>query len=204
MPPTVPDPTLDSAQEPFEGTPADEPEDTAAENEENTGDWESRYKELQSYTTRQIDQLRRQLESTTASDEDEEEESEDDEQAEPEPADRTNSRLERESWQLAEQVYGQGAIKAYNKAEVVFNRAQTPADYIAAFETYHQARLDGATRKVAREQAQGNEPSQPNRVDANRPDAGPRNDLNREAEEAFERGDSLGFFRAQVRKIRGE
>lgn len=201
-PNTIPDP----AQDPDADTPGDESEDTAADTQGNTGDWETRYRNLQSHTSQKIDQLQRQLEALTTQGDDDEAAGEDDSDEEEDEApvrDRRAERLERESWALAEQVYGGDTIKAYEKAAVLFDKAQTPADYIAAFEAYHQARLGGGQKKAQR-QAQDDSSQQP-QVDPNRPDASPRNDnLNREAEEARARGDSRGFFLAQVRRLRGE
>jgi hypothetical protein len=194
------DATPDPQQDPSEDTLADGTEDTGQDDAENTVDWEARYKALQSHTSKQIDDLRSKLTGSSDGDESDDEE----EEGEPEaPAtSRDADRLEEQNWQLAETVFGPDAIKAYDKAARVLDKAQTPSDYVAAFEAYHQARLDAANKPRKRPQAQADQPSQP--VDPNRPDTSPRNDYDRKAEEAFAKGDSKGFLLAQIQRIRGE
>jgi hypothetical protein len=200
VPPTDPNATLAAAAEPIPDTQPDAKQDTAADTQTGTVDWEKRYKELQSHTARQIDTLRRQVEVSSPDDD----EPAPDPVETPEPQGQPSARLTRDSWQLAESIYGGEAIDAYGRAATLLERAQTPADYVAAFEAYHQRRLEGAAPKQAAAQApaQG-EPQQP-RVESNRSDTSPRNELDQEAEAALAKGDSRGFFLAQLRKIRGE
>lgn len=199
MPPTDGlEATFDPQQDPAEDTLADGTEDTDQDDAENTVDWEKRYRDLQSFTTKRIEQLQSQLMGGDEGDEDAEEEDDDEE---PDDA-GTASRLEQQNWALAEQMFGGAAIKAYERAAKLMDRAQTPADYVAAFEAYHQARIGGTKKPNTRQQAQADEPSQP--VDANRPDTSPRTDFDRQAEEARASGNSLAWFQAQVRRVRGE
>lgn len=205
MPPTDPNATLDAAQDPSEDTPADATEDTEQDATENTVDWQARYAEAQKVIARQGQELGmlRQSDDADEGDDAEEEDAEEPDEADAPPT-RGNDRLERDSWQLAESIYGPESIKAYSNAATLLDRAATPADYVAAFEAYHEARLESAAKKARKAApAQGGEPSQ-SRVDANRPDTGPRNDFDRQAEEALAKGNSLGWFQAQVRKVRGE
>jgi hypothetical protein len=105
--------------------------------------------------------------------------------------------LEQDSWRAAEALYGESAIEAYSAAYPLYERAQTPADYIAAFEAYHEVRSQGGTPADAAAAA-GNgtrrtraEAVQP-RVDANRSDAGP-DQIDKAVEEA-RKGTDLGAF----------
>ena len=196
--PTDPTATQDPAPDPIEDTQADGEQDTAPDTQGSTADWESRYKELQKRATRaerERDLLRQQ--ATTTSDEDEE----DEEVAEPKPATRskTNDRVQRDLWNLAEQLYGENAVEAYGRAQRLVERAETPADFIAAFEAYHEARLKGSAPAAAA-QAQGEQPTQ-RRIESNRPDASPDlTQLDQKAEAAKGRGDLRGFLAAQLER----
>jgi hypothetical protein len=199
---TQPDPnaTLDAGEDPTADTLDGESQDTDTDTQGATVDWETRYKQLQSFSTRQIAALQRQVESAPVEDEDEDEEDDDEE---PDP-NAGSERLERDSWRLAEQEYGKESVAAYGKAARLLDRASTPADYVGAFEAYYTARLEADTKRYAKEsgKAQGG-PSQP-RIESNRPDAAPRNNLDPDAEAALAKGDSRGYLLAQIRRIRGE
>ena len=189
-------------QDPTEDTQADGAADTDQDDAENTIDWKERYQELQSAKDRKIAELQAKLAGGPSQDDDEEDEGADDEDDDEPAESRGGDRLEEQNWALAETVFGSDAIKAYGKSATLLERAQTPADFVGAFEAYHQARLRGAAKPKRQQQAQASEPSQP--VDANRSDAAPRNDLDRQAEEALARGDSRSWLTAQVKRIRGE
>lgn len=199
--PTDPTATQDPApQDPIEDNQqADGSQDKAKDNQGSTVDWESQYKELQKRATkaeRERDILRQQ--ATDTSDEDEEEPAE--EVTEQKPRTRPNNdRVQRDLWNLAEQLYGENAVEAYGRAQRLVERAETPADFIAAFEAYHEARLKGSTPAAAA-QAQGEQPPQ-RRIESNRPDASPDlNQLDQKAEAAKGRGDLRGFLAAQLER----
>lgn len=197
------DPTAthdDDAQDPTEDTLADESQDTAPDTQGSTVDWESRYKELQKRATRaerERDLLRQQ---TSAESDEDEEEDEEEVEAPSARTQTTNDRLARDSWTLAEQIYGESALDAYGQAAKLLNRAVTPADHIAAFETYFERRLAGATPEQAKAQAKG-DPAPQRRIESNRPDASPDlTDIDRKAEAAKGRGDLRGFLAAQLER----
>jgi hypothetical protein len=199
--PTDPTATLDPEQDPETDTLSDTAEDTAEDTQGTTVDWETRYKQEQIHISRQaaeIKTLKAQLAEPAEVDDD------DDEPDEPEEPDGS-ARLERDSWRLAEKEYGRASITAYTKAARLLDRASTPSDYVAAFEAYHAARLEYELKRFAKE-AEGAAPERPTQppIESNRPDVGPRNNLDREAEAALAKGDSRGFLLAQVRKIRGD
>lgn len=194
--PTDPNATPAPEPDPPEDTQADSAADTAADTQ-GSSDWESRYKQLQSRTSkveRERDLLRQQV--STVDDEPEEEP----EPEEPKRREQSTDRLARDSWTLAEQVYGEQALDAYGRAAKLLDRAVTPADHVAAFEAYHEARIAGAKPPVAAAQAQGEAP-QP-RIESNRPDAGPDlTEIDREVEAAKAKGDSRGYFAAQLKRL---
>ena len=200
--PTDPNATQDPAPDPIEDTQADGSQDTAPDTQGSTVDWETRYKELQKRATkaeRERDLLRQQ--ATPAPDEDEEEP---EDEAEPAPTAKAspaaNSRVQRDLWNLAEQLYGSDAVEAYGHAQRLVSRAETPADYIAAFEAYHERRLAGATPKAAAAPAQGEQAPQ-RRIESNRPDASPDlTELDRQAEAAAAKGDLRGVLAARIEK----
>jgi hypothetical protein len=202
--PTDPHATPDAAPDPTEDTPADGDQDTAPDTQGSTDDWEHRYKQLQgraSRAERERDLLRQQLEAASDEDVDDEEADEDDAPEEPEQRAQGADRLARDSWALAEQVYGESAIEAYSAAYRLLDRAVTPADHVAAFEAYHERRLKGASPAAAAAPAQGGQPAQP-RIESNRPDAGPDlTDIDRRAEAARASGDSRGWLQTQLEKV---
>lgn len=201
--PTDPNATQDPAPDPSEDTQADGSQDTAPDTQGSTVDWESRYKELQSRASkieRERDLLRQQ--STPASQDDGYDEP--DEEPAPPPtrqaAAPATDRLSRDSWALAEQVYGQPALDAYGRAARLLDRAQTPADYVAAFEAYHEARIGGAKPAAAAQAAQA--PASQPRIESNRPDASPDlSVIDQKAEAAQAKGDLKGYFAAKLEKL---
>lgn len=106
------------------------------------------------------------------------------------------ARATQDSWALAEQLHGTEAIDAYRVAFKLYERAATPADYVTAFEAYHDIR----SGKVAETAKGSGKPSRTAalapKVDANRSDPGP--DLANADEKLAEarKGTSLGAFAA--------
>lgn len=204
--PTDPNATLDPAPDPAEDTQDGESQDTAADTQGSSVDWETRYKELQRHSTRREQALTRELELLRSSESDDEPE-EEDEEPEPEPQPRqrdrtTDDRLERDSWTLAEQVYGPEALAAYGRGAKLLQRAVTPSDHVAAFEAYHQARLEGAKPKQAAAAAQPKGESPEPRIESNRPDESPEpTDFDRQAEAAMAKGDSRSYISAKLRGL---
>jgi hypothetical protein len=200
--PTDPNATQDPAQDPTEDNPADESLDTAPDTQGSSVDWEQKYREAQKLISKQGHELGIYRQSATESNEDDEEAEEEEPEPQPQRRDRSvESRLELESWQLAEQVYGEEALAAYTRSAPLLDRAVTPADYVAAFEAYHQARLGGVkpAKAAAAAQAQG-EPPQP-RMESNRPDEGPdQTQIDQRAEAAKAKGDSRGWIQTQLEK----
>lgn len=194
--PTDPNATQDPALDPDEDNPADEGQDTAPDTQGSSGDWEKRYKELQKLTSR-VQRENQLLREQGPSEADDDEEAEEPEYEEPAPR-RGSDRLAQDSWALAESVYGTEAIDAYVPAAKLWNKAQTPADFVAAFEAYHLARLKGAAPQQAA--AASPEPRQP-RVESNRPDESPDlASIDREAEAAKAKGDIRGLLAARLQR----
>jgi hypothetical protein len=100
--------------------------------------------------------------------------------------------LEADSWTLAEQVYGGDAIEAYRTAADLLEKAVTPADYMAAFEAYHQIRTEGPAAEPASDKPTRAQATAP-KVDANRSDLGPDPDIEQKLSEA-RKGKSLVDF----------
>lgn len=182
---------LDDEQDPTEDTPDDEAEDTAAADDQPGSDAESRLLEAQQTITRQAQELalyRGRVQASEPVDDGDE------------SSDGQNDFLTRatqDSWALAERIHGEEAIGAYRVAFDLIERATTPADYVTAFEAYHQVRLG--------KNSDGSEPAQgsgkPNRsaalapkVDANRSEPGPDlQDADKKLSEA-RKGKDLGAF----------
>jgi hypothetical protein len=181
-------------------TPAD---DTAKNTQASPPvDWQNRYKAAQAELTRTKQEyaaLRRAAEEVEYEDEDEE-------AAEPAPPQRRGRNLAAEleaerakreaaEWTVAESVYGEEIIGAYNVAADILNAAETAADYVAAFEAYHERRLAG----LAPAQAAAPPPAAPSReaavtprVDSNRVDLLP---VELATEEAKRTKDMSGYVR---------
>lgn len=194
--PLDPTATADLEQDPTEDT-LDEGSDDTAQEPQGAVDWEARYKQLQSHTSRQLEQLK--AKSTS-----EEEEDDDGPFIEQEPDENAGARrLERDSWVLAEKQYGSDAIRAYDKAVRLIDTASTPADHVAAFEAYHEARVEADLKRFTKETKSQAQPDLVS-ADSNRSDVTPRNNLDREAEAALAKGDSRSYLLAQIKKIRGE
>lgn len=182
---------LEDDQDPTADTPDGEPEDTAAADDQPGSDAESRLLEAQRTITQQAQELALYRGRSRA--------------GEPvdeggEGSDGQNDFLERatqDSWALAERVHGTEALDAYRVAYDLIERATTPADYVTAFEAYHQVRLG--------KNVDGSEPAKdsakPSRgaaltpkVDANRSEPGPDlQDADKKLSEA-RKGKDLGAF----------
>jgi hypothetical protein len=200
--PSDPNATLEDDQDPDEDTLTDPAEDTDQDTQ-GAVDWEARYKQLQAYSTRRDQELAAAREGSDDGDD----EDEDEEGYEEEP-DEAPDRLMLDSWRLAEKEYGKEAIRAYDKAARILDRASTPADYMAAFEAYHADRLASEVKKFEKQQQQsggGQAQGQTSRppVDTNRADAAPRN-YDAQSEAALAKGDSRSWLLAQVQRVRGE
>lgn len=180
---------------------ADE-QDTPDDAEQPT-DWEARYKESQKVLARQGQELGVWRRGETPPDRDHAA------AAEPEAGDEApddseyRAALEQDSWRAAEALYGETAVQAYTAAYDIFERAQTPADYIAAFEAYHDIRSKGGSPEDAAEGAAGTKRSRADavqpRVDLNRSDAGPDLNDDKDVAEARKSGDLGRFVRATNR-----
>jgi|GEM_PF-6472540 len=165
---------LDADLDPSEDTPEPEDEDTAEADDAGSGDWESRYKEAQKLISRQGQELsllrQDEPEESVEDDEDDEDGSDDDL---PDPA---LSRLESQSWDLVRLTYGEDAVDAYGAFYRVFNKAQTPADVVAALEAYVDVR-SGKTKETAPPKKVAAEPgTRGGRVDTNRTEPSPDSD----------------------------
>jgi hypothetical protein len=184
---------LEDAPDPTEDTPDDDSEDTADDQPEGSIDWEARYKEAQKAIAKQG----RELAAFRQSEPDESDEDEPDDEDEPTEVEAPAEQYERDSWKLAESLYGEEAIDAYTAAEKLTRKATTPADWVAAFEAYHEIRSgkrraepDPAPADGRKSRDKAVEP----RVDNNRSDQAP--DLTQDFEEARKSGSLDAFTRA--------
>jgi len=184
---------------------ADADDEETPDDAEQPDDWKARYAEQQKVLSRQGAELAIWRRGDAP-------EGRDRAAAEPEGGDEADdsgyvATLEADSWRAAEATYGEGAIDAYTAAYEIFERAQTPADYIAAFEAYHEIRSNGGTPEDAAAGAAGEgkkrtraEATQP-RVDLNQSDAGPDLNADKAVAEARKSGDLKGFVAASVRAM---
>lgn len=163
------DPTpLDDELDPTADAPAPEAEEPAAADDTPGSDPETRLAEAQGLITRQQQELA--LFRGKAS------QPEESAAGETTSSDDFLARATQDSWTLAEKLYGEQAIDAYRTAQQLLDRAATPADYMAAFEAYHDIRSGKADAKpeagaavAGKTRAEAIQP----RVDANRSDPGP-------------------------------
>lgn len=159
----------EDAPDPSEDTPDDELEEGAEDTDQPGSETDERLIEAQRTITKQAQELAlfrqgkgpkpagAEAAATDAGDGD----------------DEYQQRLESDSWTLAERVYGADVIEAYSAAAELYDKAVTPADYLAAFEAYHDIRSGkGAEAPAGSGKPTKAEASQP-RVDANRSDLGP-------------------------------
>lgn len=178
----APDDDLD----PSEDTPEPDDEDGAEDVVQPEPD-QARLKEAQATITRQAQELalfRKGQAPASESD------------VETGGSDPYTARLEAESWTLAEQVYGAGAIEAYRAAYRISEQAVTPTDHLAAFEAYHAMRSGDAPAPAAVSGKPSRAEATTPRVDANRSDLGPDlQDAETKLSEA-RKGTSLADFAA--------
>jgi hypothetical protein len=190
-----------TGQDPSAGTPAAAtPGTVEATPQAPAIDWKARYESLQPEFTRKSQALaaaekeRDALRSAPAPDED-------DESPTPAKPARRPSESNQEwqkralaaEWQIAQSVYGEDVITAYSAAQELLTRATTPADFVTAFEAFHQARSKAATPQAA--------PATPAPVaapvvDSNRQDAPASAELGQVVREAVEKRDLLGGVKA--------
>jgi hypothetical protein len=179
---------LDDELDPSEDTPADPAEAPAEADDTSGSDPQARLAEAQRLITQQAQELalfRGKAQEPEAD-------------SEPAPGDDFLARATQDSWKLAETIHGAGAMDAYRVAWQLYEKAATPADYVTAFEAYHQIRSGKIATKPGGAPAAGKtraEATQP-RVDANRSDPG-SDPANAEAQIAEARkSGSLGKFAA--------
>lgn len=202
VPAEAQDPETDTPE-----TPAAEPGEDTPEPEQQV-DYKARWEKAQELIGRQGHELGLYRRGETPEDDGSgDEPDEGDEQQSATAADPYLARLEDQSWELAEQLYGPQAVEAYGIAARIFNKAETPADHLAAFEAYYEARSGGASPGQAtaaaaapatsRTRAEAVQP----RVDANRSDAGPDPSETAKLEEARKGKDLGAFTRAATRAL---
>lgn len=171
------DPPADDL-DPTEDTPDADGEDTADDAADAADDWEPQSKlEAQrkiSEQGKEIARLKALAELRGESDEDDAEEDDDEGDDEDEP--ERVSRLEAQSWTLAEQLYGEQAVGAYRVFERATRKAETPADWVGALEAAFEAR-QGVTTKSAEAKTKaapkGEDQRLQPRVESNRSDGSP-------------------------------
>jgi len=171
---------LDDGPDPAADTPDDEAEDTAEDDAESgqQNDWTPKDRREATRKVTELGQenarLKRELElarGTSESDEDEDDEEPD------ESDDALPERLERQNWELAEQVYGKDAVKAYNKVWwPLYEKAETPADFMAALMAFANAVGKGEAPAAAVGGGQSRQEATQPRVDPNRSDGSPDSD----------------------------
>jgi hypothetical protein len=204
--PTAPLP--ETAQDPPEGTPVAAtpvPAEATPPSPAPTVDWENRCKAAQAELTRQ-QMARAAAERERDALKLDRSESDDDPDV-PTPARpaKRNSEaavewqkraLEAE-WQIARSVFGEEVVSAYGTAHALLNSAATPADFVNAFETYHQARSKGMTHQQAAAEAAPPPPSPV--VDSNRSDGPSLTEVDQQLREAAAAKDLKGWIAAKLR-----
>jgi hypothetical protein len=100
-------------------------------------------------------------------------------------------------WQNARSVFGEEIIADYTKASELLNSAATPADYVNAFEVYHQARSKGMTHQQAVTAAAPPPPSPV--VDSNRSEGPSLTEVDQQLREAAAAKDLKGWIAAKLR-----
>lgn len=157
---------LDPEPDPTEGDEEPEAEDTAEDDDQPGSDQATQLADAQRLIAQQNQELN--LLRGKAADEG-------DEPDEPASSDDFLARATQDSWALAETIHGAEAMDAYRVAYRLYERAQTPADFVTAFEAYHLVRNGklpapdkGGQGAVGKTRADATKP----RVDANRSDPG--------------------------------
>lgn len=197
MEPTAATPA--TGQDPSAGTPAAATPEPVGATPQAPTDWENRYKAAQAELTKQQmarAAAERALEALRA-----EPAPEDDEApTAARPARRTSEsnqewqkRALAAEWQIASSVYGPEVIEAYNAAQDLVARATTPADYVTAFEAFHQARSKVTPQAPA---PAALTPVAAPVVDSNRSDTPASTERDQAVREAVEKKDLLGGIRS--------
>lgn len=160
--------------DPTEDTPEPELEDTA--DADSQADWTPKDRKEASRKVseqgREIADLRKQLELLRSGGDDADDADVD------AGDDGPPTRYEADSWQLAETVYGPEALAAYDAFYPLYEKAETPADVMAALMAFHrgisgEAAPEGGDAPPA--PGNGADPTAPRVVDPNRSD-GPDSD----------------------------
>jgi hypothetical protein len=99
-------------------------------------------------------------------------------------------------WQNARSVFGEDVIADYARSAELLGSAATPADYVNAFEVYHQARSKGMTHQQAVAEAAPPPPAPA--VDSNRSDGPLLTEVDQKLREAAAAGDMRGWLKAQL------
>ena len=197
----LPEPTQDPSGTPDAATPV--PAEATPPSPAPTVDWEARYKALQPEVTRN-QQARAAAErerdalkaAQTRVDDEEVPIPAQPARRTPEASEDWQRRALEAEWQIARSVHGEDVIAAYGPAAELLKSAATPADYVNAFETYHQARSKGMTHQQA--VAQAAPPPEPV-VDTNRSDGPLLTELDQKVREAASAKDLTGWIAAKLR-----
>jgi len=103
-------------------------------------------------------------------------------------------------WQIARSVFGNEVVDTYEVSAGLLGSAATPADYVNAFETYHQARSKGMTHQQA--VAEVAPPPASPVVDSNRSDGPLLTEVDQKLREAAATNDLTGWIAAKLRGAR--
>jgi len=186
---------------PVAATPA--PAEATPQSPAPTVDWEARYKALQPEVTRN-QQARAAAERERDVLRSAQTENDEETPTPARPARRTSEsavewqkRALEAEWQIARSVHGEEVIAAYETASGLLNSAATPADYVNAFETYHQARSRGMTHQQAVVEA--TPPPAALSVDSNRSDGPLLTEVDQKLREAAAAKDLHGWIAAKLR-----
>ena len=205
--PTAPLP--ETAQDPSGGTPlaaTPVPAEATPPSPAPTVDWEARNKALQAELTRQQMARAAAERERDALKLDRPEPDDDSDGPTPaRPAKRNSEaavgwqrRALTAEWQIARSVFGNEVVDTYEVSAGLLGSAATPADYVNAFETYHQARSKGMTHQQA--VAKVVPPPTSPVVDSNRSDIPASAELIQEVREAVEKKDLLGGIKSLLRQ----
>ncbi|MCJ7678783.1 MAG: hypothetical protein MUO35_13800 [Anaerolineales bacterium] len=203
--PTAPLP--ETAPDPIGGTPpaaTPVPAEATPPSPAPTVDWENRYKAAQAELTRQ-QMARAQAERERDALKFDRPEPDDDSDA-PTPARpaKRNSEAAVEwqkralaaEWQNARSVFGEEIVDTYAVSAGLLGSASTPADYVNAFEVYHQARSKGMTHQQAVAEAAPPPPAPV--VDSNRSDGPLLAEVDQKLREAAAANDLRGWLKAKL------
>lgn len=185
--------------------------DTAANTQQSPQpiDWQARYRALQAEFTAKAQAVASrdaELEKLRAQADAGDDETDEDAPAQRRKASRASEReaalaaaLEEAEWTIARSIYPDEVIDAYASAAGLLERAQTAADYVGAFEAYHQARNRGATPQQAAEAAPT--PAVPPIADSNRSDAPVLPEIENQLREAAQKRDLTSWVGAKLKQL---